>query len=57
MNKAKYVISIKKFESIKQAEETMTGHLLAGQFDQKTRLYKITKELRPTIKFKETKLI
>jgi len=51
----KYTISTKKFETIKDAENAITGWLAAGQFDQKMRLYKIVKTYRPIIKFKEVK--
>jgi hypothetical protein len=53
--KPKFVISTKKFETIKEAEDSITGWLSAGQFDQKMRLYKIAKVYRPIIKFKEVK--
>ena len=51
----KYTISTKKFDTIKDAENAITGWLAAGQFDQKMRLYKIVKTYRPIIKFKEVK--
>jgi hypothetical protein len=55
MNKSKFVASSHGYESMKEAEESVTGWLQAGQFQQKMRLYKVVKVYRPTIKFKEVK--
>lgn len=53
----KFVVSSHHYESLKEAEQKVTGWLMGGQFDQKCRLYRIVEEYRPTIKFIKTKII
>ena len=55
MNKTKFVASSHSYESMKEAEESVTGWLQAGQLQQKMRLYKVVKVYKPVIKFKEIK--
>lgn len=55
MNKGKFVISTKRFDTIKEAENSLTGWLMAGQFDTKMKLHQIVKTYRPIIKLKEVK--
>lgn len=51
----KFVASSNGFDTMKEAEEKVTGWLQAGQFQQKMRLYKVVKVYKPVIKFKETR--
>lgn len=54
MSKKNFVASSNSFETIKEAEEKVTGWMKAGQLQQKMRLYKVVKVYKPVIKFKET---
>jgi hypothetical protein len=53
--KAKFVLSRKAFDSLKDAEERATGYMNGGQLEQGTKCFMVTKVYIPTIKFKERK--
>jgi hypothetical protein len=55
MKNQKFVLSSHAFETIAESERKVTSWMMAGQFDQKCRLYKIIEEYRPAIKFVKVK--
>lgn len=53
--KNEFVLSSKKFPSIKEIERKATGYLMGGKFDQKCRMFRVVEEYRPEIRFIKVK--